>query len=142
MRETLSSTYTCPPHPPCSLLGFSTLPPCLGPVFTGLFPRQSFLPFQPDSGPDDLPGPPQAPQAGPRPPIPAWVESCLEQAGSRVQREGAGCFGSPTGQVVSAETLTTAPKGRLLLLLSLVCALCFQVDLETQSFFPRPSRKP
>ena len=134
------STPTTPSlQPP----GFSALPSCLGRVLTGLFPRQSFLPFQPNSRPDDLPGPRQAPQQGPGPrPLPCW-SAAWSRLGVGAAEEGLCTLIHPPARwsVQVAETLTTAPKGRLLLLLSLVCALCAEAHLETASSSPWPSRK-
>lgn len=109
-----------PTTPSLQSPGFPALPPCLGRVLTGLFPRQSFLPFQPNSRPDDLPGPHKAPQQGPGPrPLPRW-SAAWSRLGVGAAGEGLCTLIHPPARwsVQVAETLTTAPKGRLLLLLS------------------------
>lgn len=139
LRGNLSSTSPCPPHPPCSLISLcsATLP---GTRLHWFVPKATFLPFQPDSGPDNLPGPQAHSRA--QAPNPCLGGELLEGRVGAGLREGLGALVHPPARGGQCRDITTAPKGRLLLLLSLVCALCSQVDLETQSFFARPSRKP
>lgn len=88
----------------------STLPPCLGPVLTGLLPRHCFSPSARQSRPDNRPGPPPQFSSGSQP---AALLECLLRAG----RCG-GCWGRAVGldsppvrwSVQGVEMLTVALK--------------------------------
>lgn len=78
----------------------STLPPCLGPVLTGLLPRHCFSPSARQSRPNNRPGPPPQYSSGFQP---AALLECLLRAG----RCG-GCWGRAVGkdEMLSLKILT------------------------------------
>lgn len=127
-----------PTTPSLQPLRIPTLPPFLGQVLTGLFPRQLFLPFQQNSRLDNLSGLLQTPQysLGPRTclvGVSIWRRQIVGVAGVRVLGLIYQLVRWPVHMV---ETLTIDLKGKLLLLLPPICTLCSEANLETIFSFP------